>query len=251
MLNNYSKTAIIIPTYNEKDNIRKLIQTIFGISNDMTIIVVDDNSPDKTGEIADALTKKYKNLKIIHRTKKNGRGGACIEGFKRALDEGFEYIFEMDADFSHDPIDIPRLLTKVLEGNDMVIGSRYLKGSKILNWGLKRTIFSKFANIYARVILGIPIHDYTNGYRCYTRKTLEAIDFDRIEASGYIVLSEMSYQLHKKHFKISEIPITFVNRKRGISNLSIHEITSAFTSVIKLRWNYFRRKSSSSSSVSC
>ena len=242
MLSNniYSKTAIIIPTYNEKDNIRKLIQTIFGISKDITIIVVDDNSPDKTGEIADAIKKKYPKLKVIHRTKKNGRGGACIEGFKQALKEGSEYIFEMDADFSHDPIDIPRLLTKVLEGYDMVIGSRYLKGSKILNWGLKRTIFSRFANIYARAILGIPIHDYTNGYRCYTREALEAIDFDKIEAAGYIVLSEMSYQLHKKGLKIGEIPITFVNRKRGISNLSKHEITSAFTSVIRLRWDYIK-----------
>jgi dolichol-phosphate mannosyltransferase len=238
----YSKTAIVIPTYNEKDNVEKLIQAISGISEDMTIVVVDDNSPDKTGEIADTLTKKYKNLKVIHRTKKNGRGGACIEGFKWALGAGSEYVFEMDADFSHDPIDIPRLLTKVLEGDDMVIGSRYLKDSKILNWGLKRTIFSKFANIYARVILGIPIHDYTNGYRCYTRKALEAIDFDRIEASGYIVLSEMSYQLHKKHFKIGEIPIVFANRKRGISNLSIHEITSAFTSVIRLKWNYMKNR---------
>jgi len=239
----YSKTAIIIPTYNEKDNIKKLIQAIFGISHGIKIIVVDDNSPDKTGEIVDALKKKYKNLQIIHRTKKNGRGGACIEGFRCALAEGAEYIFEMDADFSHDPIDIPRLLAKVKDGYDMVIGSRYVKGSKILNWGLKRTIFSKFANIYARVILGIPIHDYTNGYRCYTKKAMSTIDFDKIEAAGYIVLSEMSYQLYQKHLKIGEIPITFVNRKRGISNLSKNEIISAFTNVLRLKWDYTFKKS--------
>lgn len=234
--NTYSKTAIVIPTYNEKENIRKLIQAIFGISRDMTIIVVDDNSPDKTGEIVDSLKKKYPNLQIIHRTKKNGRGGACIEGFESALKQGFEYIFEMDADFSHDPQDIPRLLNKIQDGYDMVIGSRYLKTSKILNWGLKRTIFSKFANIYARIILGIPISDYTNGYRCYIASALKAIEFDKIEASGYIVLSEMSYQLHKKGFRIGEIPITFVNRRRGASNLSRHEIISAFTSVLRLKF---------------
>ncbi|HAU40065.1 MAG: group 2 family glycosyltransferase, dolichol-phosphate mannosyltransferase [Candidatus Peregrinibacteria bacterium GW2011_GWF2_43_17] len=234
----YSKTAIVIPTYNEKDNIKKLIEAIFAISSDMKIIIVDDNSPDGTGEIVDALKKKYKNLQIIHRTKKNGRGGACIEGFKSALAEGFEYIFEMDADFSHDPVDIPRLLNKVRDGYDMVIGSRYVKGSKIVNWGIKRTIFSKFANIYARAILWIPIHDYTNGYRCYTKKAMEAMDFDKIEAAGYIVLSEMSYQLHKKGLKIGEIPITFVNRRRGISNLSRGEIISAFTNVLRLKWDY-------------
>ncbi len=232
----YKQTAIIIPTYNEKENIRKLIQSISGISRDIIIIVVDDNSPDKTGEIVDALKRKYPNLQVIHRTKKNGRGGACIEGFESALKQGFEYIFEMDADFSHDPQDIPRLLNKVQDGYDMVIGSRYMKKSKIVNWGWKRTVFSKFANIYARVILGIPISDYTNGYRCYTRKALEAIEFNKIEAAGYIVLSEMSYQLHKKSFKIGEIPIKFVNRCRGESNLATSEITSAFTSVLRLRF---------------
>lgn len=234
----YRKTAIVIPTYNEKDNIKKLIQAIFAISPDIKIIIVDDNSPDKTGEIVSALKRKYKNLQIIHRTKKNGRGGACIEGFKSALTDGFEYIFEMDADFSHNPADIPRLLNKVQDGYDMVIGSRYVKGSKIINWGIKRTVFSKFANIYAKTILGIPIHDYTNGYRCYTKKAMEAMDFDKIEAAGYIVLSEMAYQLHKQGLKIGEIPITFINRKRGISNLSKNEIISAFTNVLRLKWNY-------------
>ncbi|MBU1019237.1 MAG: polyprenol monophosphomannose synthase [Patescibacteria group bacterium] len=234
----YKKTAIIIPTYNEKENIRKLIQTIFGISQELTIIVVDDNSPDKTGEIVDALTKKYKTLQIIHRKEKNGRGGACVAGFKKALEEKFEYIFEMDSDFSHDPVDIPKMLDKIQDGYEMVIGSRYLKGSKIVNWGLKRTIFSKFANIYARVILRIPISDYTNGYRVYTRKALKAINCERIEAVGYIVLSEMAYQLHRQGFKIGEIPIIFVNRERGISNLSIKEITSAFTTVLRIKWDY-------------
>lgn len=234
----YSKTAIVVPTYNEKENIRKLIQTIFGISRDMKIIIVDDNSPDKTGDIVDALKKKYPNLDIIHRKEKNGRGGACVAGFKKALSEGYEYIFEMDADFSHDPKDIPIMLDKIQDGYGMVIGSRYMKKSKIVNWGLKRTVFSKFANIYARVILGIPISDYTNGYRVYTKKALESINYERIEAVGYIVLSEMAYQLHRQGFKIGEIPIVFVNRERGISNLSIHEITCAFTTVLRIKWDY-------------
>lgn len=237
----YKKTAVIIPTFNEKENIRKLIQTIFGISKEITIIVVDDNSPDKTGEIVDALKRKYKRLQIIHRKEKNGRGGACVAGFKKALEEDFEYIFEMDADFSHDPVDIPKMLDKIQDGYGLVIGSRYQKKSKIVNWPFKRKIFSRFANIYARLFLGIPISDYTNGYRVYTRKALESINYDRIEAVGYIVLSEMAYQLHRQGFKIGEIPIVFVNRQRGISNLSLHEITSAFTTSLRIKWDYMTK----------
>src|SRR3989344_582836 len=146
----FKKTSVVIPTYNEKENIQKLIEAINEISPEISIIIVDDASPDGTGQIAESLKSTHQNLNVIHRTKKDGRGGACIEGFKFALDLGADFVFEMDADFSHDPHDIPRFLQRIMEGSDMVIGSRRLKGSKILEWGVKRTLFSSFANKYAR-----------------------------------------------------------------------------------------------------
>lgn len=229
------KIAIIIPTYNEKQNIEKLVKEILRLNFNIKIIVVDDNSPDKTGEIVKKLTEKYRSVKLILRINKRGRGSAVIDGFKEALkDREIDYFFEMDADFSHNPKDIPRFLEKIKEA-DVVIGSRYLPNSGIISWPLSRHIFSSIANFYARLILGIPISDYTNGYRCYRRNVLEKIDFKKITATGYIVLSEIAYLIKKAGFKFAEIPVIFVNRKRGKSNLRLKEIIEAFTSVIRIR----------------
>lgn len=229
------KIAIIIPTLNEKENIGRLIGEILKLNLDVKIFVVDDNSPDKTGEIVKKLAEKYKNVKLILRVKKRGRGGAVIDGFSEALkNKEIKYLFEMDADFSHDPKDIPRFLEKIKEV-DVVIGSRYLPGSQIINWPLSRHIFSAIANFYARLILGISISDYTNGYRLYKREVLEKIDFKKIKSVGYIVLSEIAYLIKKSGFKFGEIPVVFVNRKRGKSNLKLKEIIEAFTSVIRIR----------------
>ncbi len=232
--------AVVIPTYNERDNIAPLVDGILQTSDLVRVIIVDDNSPDGTGEIADGLAARYPTVEVIHRQGKGGRGSACIAGFRHALaTPECAYFFEMDADFSHDPRDIPRLL-EAMKGADVAIGSRYIRGAKILNWGLQRHIFSHVANGFARLLLGIPIHDYTNGYRCYSRRALESLDFDRIEAHGYIVLSEMAYQLHQRKMRFAEVPIVFVNRRRGKSNTNLREIAEAFTSVIQLRIKYGR-----------
>jgi len=228
---------IVIPTYNEKDNIAKLTEELLGISTNISILIVDDESPDGTGEVADNLSKQYTAVKVIHRKGKGGRGSACIEGFKYAFNRNFDYVFEMDADFSHDPKEIPLFLEKI-KTYDMVLGSRYLNDSKIIDWSLSRRIFSKMANLYARTILGIPISDYTNGYRLYKIDVLKNMDFEKIKSKGYIVLSEMAYQVYKKGYSIGEVPTLFVNRKRGQSNLSFQEIYSAFTGVLKVKSRY-------------
>lgn len=231
-----AKIAIVIPTFNEKENISRLIKDILKLNLSCRIVVVDDDSPDGTSRIVKEISQLNKQVELISRTNKRGRGSAVIDGFKEALkDKNIIYFMEMDADFSHDPKDIPRFLNKI-KSTDVIIGSRYLEKSQIIDWPLKRLIFSKIANSYAKLILGIPISDYTNGYRCYKREVLEALDFSKINASGYIVLSEMAYEIFRRGFKLTDIPIVFVNRKRGLSNLKFKEITDAFSSVLKIKF---------------
>jgi glycosyltransferase involved in cell wall biosynthesis len=227
---------VVIPTYNERENIPRLVEAINKADSRADILIVDDNSPDGTGQAAEDAAKSNPTVNVMHRTGKEGRGSACIAGFKEGLKSPqYNLFIEMDADFSHDPVALPELL-KEAETADIVIGSRYLPGSKIVHWGWKRTFFSRWANRYARAILHIPISDYTNGYRVYSRELLETVDLDKIKQSGYIVLSEIAYQAKRHGFKFGEVPITFVNRVRGESNLSFHEIFSAFTGVVKIRF---------------
>lgn len=228
---------VVIPSYNERENIERLITEILELALDIKILIVDDNSPDGTGEVVDQMAREYAKVEVIHRAAKAGRGSACLEGFKGALEEEVDYIVEMDADFSHDPKELPKLV-KGIEKYDVAISSRYLKGSRIVNWGIKRTLFSRLANFYARRVLGIPISDYTNGYRCYKKKTLAQLDFDLIRTTGYIVLSETAYQLYKKGFSFGEVSTLFINRRRGESNLTFREIWSAFSAVLSIRWCY-------------
>jgi len=236
-LTNPNQHFVIIPTFNEADNIAALINALMEIDPVVHVVVVDDNSPDGTGKIVDELAATNPRVECIHREGKGGRGAACLTGFRHALDAGAQLIFEMDADFSHNPEEIPLFLEKI-KTNDMVLGSRYARGSTIINWGILRRIFSKLANMYARLFLGIPITDYTNGYRCYRRRTFDFISYGDIDAKGYIVLSEVAVQIYRKGLAIGEVPTRFVNRVRGESNLSIREITSAFTSVLRLWWRY-------------
>ena len=241
MAENAESIYVVIPTYNEVDNIAALIQALLEISPNITIIVVDDNSPDGTGRVVDELGKQNSRIKCIHRQGKGGRGAACIEGFRMALAEGADLIFEMDADFSHDPKEIPLFLEKI-KNNDMVLGSRYTKGGKAINWSPLRRIFSHFANTITRFFLQIPITDYTNGYRCYRRLTFDFIDFNAIDAKGYIVLSEIAVQIHHKGLAIGEIPTRFVNRVRGESNLNLNEVIGALKSVLRLWVRYHNVK---------
>ncbi len=229
---------IIIPSFNERENLPSLIERIVGLELDLDVLVVDDSSPDGTAAAVKEVQGKHPDrVHLMERQGKGGRGSAVLAGFLWALKRGYPVVFEMDADFSHDPREIPQFLEKI-RTCDMVVGSRYLPGSQIHEWGFKRTFFSRWANRYARLVLGIPITDYTNGYRCYRRRAIEQLDMAAIEARGYVVLSEVSYQLFLRGMRIAEVPTVFVNRRRGISNLSFHEIKEAFLSVLRIRWKY-------------
>lgn len=230
--------CIIIPTYNECQNIGRLVEALRALSSQILIIVVDDGSPDGTGALADGLARRFAPMQVIHRARKSGRGSACLAGFKAALARPeIHAIIEMDADFSHDPEELPEMIA-TLSKTDIVIRSRYARGSAIVDWTFARRFFSKLANLFARCLLGIPLTDYTNGYRAYTRQAILALEIAKIESSGYIVLSEIACQLHLKGFRFLELPTVFVNRRRGESNLTRREILGALTGILKLRLKY-------------
>ncbi|MFH1582986.1 MAG: polyprenol monophosphomannose synthase [Candidatus Falkowbacteria bacterium] len=224
---------VIIPTYNEQENIINLINKLNFLKLDLDILIVDDGS-DKTADLVRQNQERLPNLFLIKRQGKSGRGSAVIEGFKYGLQKDYQYFVEMDADFSHEPDELPGLL-KLAESNGIVIGSRYVKGSKIINWPMRRRIFSKLANIYANLILKIGIKDYTNGYRVYQRAAIAKLELDKIKAVGYIALSEIAYQLFKKDIKIIENKSIFINRKRGSSNFSLKEIKESFLAVLRIK----------------
>lgn len=229
--------AVVIPTYNEADNIKKLIQSVKSHTDRQDkIIIVDDNSPDGTGQIVTKLAAKMKNLEVVHRKGKGGRGSAVLAGFWAAQKFSPDYFIEMDADFSHKPKDLPRLKQAIGREGDVVIGSRYLAKSRIYNWPLTRRIFSKLSNFYARFVLNVPISDYTNGFRIYSQKAMDFLLSQKHQSRGYILLSETAYKLHRAGFKFGQIPIVFVNRKRGVSNLNVSEIKNAFWQVLKIRF---------------
>lgn len=230
-----SNLAIIIPTYNEANNIVRLIAKLLKVIPDAYIYVVDDSSPDGTYVSILKCFPKNNKIFVFKRTEKNGRGSAVIYGLKHALkNNNIAYFVEMDADFSHDPVDITHML-KSIKSNDIVIASRYISGSKIINWPLSRRVFSRVSNYWAKIILGIPINDYTNGFRVYSRKSLELISLDSITTKGFIVLSDIAYRQHRLGLKFLEVPSTFVNRKRDKSNLSLYEVFEAMVSVILFR----------------
>lgn len=229
--------TIVIPTFNEKDNIERLVKSIQTNSNQNDkIVVVDDNSPDGTAKIVEKLTKKQKNIYLVRRQNKSGRGSAVFTGFKFAQKFKPSFYIEMDADFSHKPGDIPRLTKAIKKGADVVIGSRYLQDSQIINLSLRRKIFSKLANIYAKLILKVPISDYTNGFRIYKKDAVNFLLSQKLVSSGYILLSETAFKLKEAGFTFAEIPVVFVNRKRGASNLNFGEIKNAFLGVWQIRF---------------
>jgi dolichol-phosphate mannosyltransferase len=229
------KSTIIIPTYNESDNIEKLVSSIMELNESFFITIVDDNSPDGTGEIADRLSRKYSSVQVLHRPKKAGLGTAYIEGFLKALNDGADIIFEMDADFSHDPHSLKDFI-EAIKNADLVIGSRYKDGVRVLGWRFRRLFLSKMANIFVSHTLVNPkIDDYTSGFRCYRRKALEAIDLDKVESDGYAFQIEMTHLVHKKGFKIVEIPIIFREREKGYSKISRSVVKEAFSLTLKYR----------------
>ncbi|ARV10021.1 dolichyl-phosphate beta-D-mannosyltransferase [Winogradskyella sp. PC-19] len=234
-----SDAIVIIPTYNEKENIKSIIEAVFLLPNDFHVLVVDDNSPDGTASIVEELKTIHKdNLHLLSREGKNGLGTAYIDGFKWCLKKDYQFIFEMDADFSHNPKDLVRLYDAANNmGSDVIVGSRYIKGVNVVNWPLTRILLSYGASLYVKLITGMRIQDPTAGFICYKREVLEVINLDEIKFIGYAFQIEMKFKAYKKGFKILEIPIIFTDRIRGKSKMSSGIISEAIFGVISLKWN--------------
>jgi len=229
------RTLVIIPTYNEMENIEDIITAVFCDEIEhLHILIVDDNSPDGTGEYVRKRAEAEPRLHLLSRSGKLGLGTAYCAGFKYALENGYDYIFEMDADFSHDPKEIINFLSAI-QDNDLVIGSRYIRGVNVINWPMQRLLLSYFANIYTRIITGMKIFDSTGGFKCFRREVLESIDLTKIKSNGYAFQIEMNFKAYKKGFRIKEIPIVFVDRQMGKSKMSKKIVREAVFMVWKLR----------------
>ena len=232
------KKIVLIPTYNEKENISAILHAVLGLSSDYHVLIIDDNSPDGTAEIVESLIPKFTNrLFISKRPGKQGLGTAYIHGFKWASEHNYDYVFEMDADFSHNPNDLDRLLAACEEdGADVAIGSRYVKGGDTENWPIDRKLYSWGGSAYTRIITGMPIKDPTAGFMCYKSKVLADINFDNIKFIGYAFQIEMKFSAWKLGYKINEVPITFIDRKIGVSKMSKGIIKEAMLGVLMMQW---------------
>ncbi len=242
------RVLVIIPTYNEAENIRDLIPQVLSqneyiaSSSSIDVLVVDDNSPDGTAEVVKEFQRKYPGkVYLIQRPGKLGLGTAYVEGFKFALKNGYDFVFEMDADFSHDPKEIPNLFNKALEGYDVVIGSRYSHGISVINWPIRRVLLSYFANTYARLFTGVPVRDLTSGFKCISRKVFEKVDLDIIRSNGYAFQIELTTRAYYEDFKIVEHPIIFVERRAGVSKLNRKVIGEAVWMVLRLSLLRFKK----------
>ncbi|MDR0430535.1 MAG: polyprenol monophosphomannose synthase [Tannerellaceae bacterium] len=237
-------SIVIIPTYNEKENIENIIRTVFGLPKIFDILIVDDGSPDGTATIVKQLQTEFpKRLFIIEREGKQGLGTAYICGFKWCIEHKYDYIFEMDADFSHNPNDLIHLYTACTEqGGNLAVGSRYINGVNVVNWPLGRVLMSYFASVYVRIITGMNIKDTTAGFVCYQREVLETIDLDNIRFKGYAFQIEMKFTAYKCGYTLIEVPIVFVNRVLGVSKMNSSIFGEALFGVLKLRWWSFFRK---------
>lgn len=236
-------SIVIIPTYNEKENIERMIHKVFSLVHDFHVLIIDDGSPDGTAKIVKSLQRDYpEKLFLVERAGKLGLGTAYIHGFKWAIKHQYEYIFEMDADFSHNPDDLLRLRQCCIDGSDAVIGSRYIKGVNVVNWPMSRVLMSYFASVYVRFITSIDVQDATAGFMCYKRKVLETIDLDKIKFVGYAFQIEMKYTAIKHGFKVKEIPIIFTDRTAGTSKMSKGIFKEAVIGVLQMKLNSVFRK---------
>jgi dolichol-phosphate mannosyltransferase len=226
---------VCIPTYNERDNLEAITQAVLAAEPRVDILVVDDNSPDGTGKLADELAAKEPRIQVLHREKKQGLGRAYLHAFRWALERGYQFIIEMDADFSHDPKYLPIFLDQAMGGADVVLGSRYVPGGGTVNWGLGRKIISRGGSLYARTILGVKVRDLTGGFKCFRRQVLESLDLEAVHSSGYAFQIELTYRALRKGFSITEVPIVFEDRRVGQSKMSRKIFLEAVTMVWKLR----------------
>ena len=238
------RKIVIIPTYNEKENIEKIIRAVFSLDGEYHILVIEDGSPDGTAQIVKRLQEEFSNrLFMIERKGKLGLGTAYITGFKWSVENGYDYIFEMDADFSHNPNDLPRLYEACAGGGaDLAIGSRYCNGISVINWPIGRVIMSYYASVYVRTVLGMKVYDTTAGFKCYKRQVLETIDLDKVKMKGYGFQIEMKYSTYQLGFKIKEVPIIFVDRTEGTSKMSSGIFGEAFWGVMKLKLRNIKPK---------
>lgn len=229
------RVLVIVPTYNERENLPAIVAAVHEHLPVADLLIVDDNSPDGTGRLADELALRDPQVKVLHREGKQGLGTAYVAGFKRGLADGYEFLFEMDCDFSHDPKYLPELLAACEREADLVLGSRYVEGGGTVNWGPFRQILSRGGSLYARTVLGVPVRDLTGGFKCFRRRVLEAIDLDTVSAQGYGFQIEMTFRALKMGFRVLELPIVFVDRRVGQSKMSRGIFVEALTLVWKLR----------------
>ena len=230
------KAIAVVPTYNERANLEELVEKVSQVVPDLHLLIVDDNSPDGTGELADELSRRYPDrIFVLHRANKEGLGRAYVDGFKEALKGDYDYIVQMDADLSHDPIHLPKFFEQI-QSHDLVVGSRYLHGISVVNWDLKRLILSKTATNFVRFVTGMPFTDATSGFKCWRRHALESIGFEDVFSIGYVFLVEMKYKAYRKGFRVTEVPIVFVERKSGDSKLDWRVVREAIWGVLKLRF---------------
>jgi dolichol-phosphate mannosyltransferase len=229
--------TVCLPTYNEKENVERMVRALVALG--VRVLVIDDNSPDGTGEIADRLAAELDGVSVLHRERKQGLGPAYIAGFHRALAEGADLVLEMDADFSHDPADVPRLIAAT-DDADLVLGSRYVRGGRVENWGLVRRFISRFGSLYAQVILGLRVRDLTGGFKCYRRSVLEALPLDEIDSKGYAFQIETTYRALREGFRVVEVPICFTDRVEGGSKMTESIVIEAIWKVPALRWAALR-----------
>lgn len=239
-----SDSIVIIPTYNEKENIENIIRVVFGLEKEFHILIIDDGSPDGTAGIVKRLQKEFpERLFMVERKGKLGLGTAYICGFKWAIEHKYDFIFEMDADFSHNPNDLPKLYAACMEqGGDVAVGSRYCNGVNVVNWPLRRVLMSYYASVYVRFVTGMKVQDTTAGFKCYRREVLETIDLDRIHFKGYAFQIEMKFTAYKCGYKIVEVPIIFINRVLGTSKMNSSIFGEALFGVLKLKWWSLFRK---------
>jgi dolichol-phosphate mannosyltransferase len=227
------RACVVLPTYNERENLPQIVPAILAAAPELDVLIVDDNSPDGTGALADALAAANPRVRVLHRARKEGLGRAYLAGFAEPLQRGYGRILQMDADFSHDPARLPALLAT---DADLVLGSRYVSGGGTVNWGLGRRLLSKGGNLYARTILGIPIRDLTGGFKCFRRRVLEGLDLPSVRSKGYAFMIELTYRALKRGFSVREVPITFTDRLVGTSKMSRRIVAEALWMVWKIRF---------------